>query len=102
MSYLDIPVTYVHKFGDEEKGFFLNGGLYLGILLSAKTGDTDNKDDFTTTDLGLNLGLGYKINRSISVGLDFSNGLTDISAGAGSDDVTSKVTNASLYAIYHL
>ncbi len=69
--------------------------------MSAKSGDDDIKDEAKSTDFGLNLGLGYRVNANISVEAQYSLGLSNID-DSGEDEVSAKNTNIALYGIYHL
>lgn len=98
-SYLDVPLSFVYNFSTEEKGFFLEAGPYVGVLLSAKSEDEDIKDSFNTLDFGLNVGLGYDLG-NIVVGANYGLGLANIAKTEDGDDTTAKNKNISIYAIY--
>ena len=89
---------------NEAKGFFAEGGPYLGFLVSAEAEGEDVKDDFKSIDTGIGLGLGYDFGQFI-LGLRGNVGFTSI---ANNGDVVEdfsdecKVTNNSgaLYGAY--
>ena len=82
LSYVTIPVNANWHFGSTRK-WYLNFGPSLSILTTAKNENGDNiKDFFNTTQIGLNVGIGYKIEvaKNFSVLIDYQgvSGLTDI------------------------
>lgn len=102
-SYLEIPVMFTYQ-SNAEKGFFAEGGPYVGFLLSAKAEDEDVKDNFKSIDAGIGLGLGYDFG-SFILGLRGNVGLTSIAErGDIFEDITEdiKVTNNSgvIYGAY--
>ena len=94
LDYITIPLMFKASFGDYVK-FFINGGPYLGILLtnettldannsdSVRAGTYDRTDSTTSADFGISLGLGLQIPLSTSMGLTLEIrddiGLTNIS-----------------------
>jgi len=65
LNYLNIPLMgkyYVSK------RFSLEAGPQIGFLLSTRGGTIIDKDNFSTTDFGVNLGVGYQLDN----GLNFS------------------------------
>jgi opacity protein-like surface antigen len=67
MNYLTIPIMANWHFGSTRK-WYLNFGPYFGILLNANIKDLDNNGktidftkEFNRVDVGLALGIGYKI-----------------------------------------
>jgi len=76
LNYLNIPV--VAKYYIVDKKFNVEAGPQLGILLSAKAGDFDIKDDTKSVDFGFNLGAGYSFTDNFSVGLRYTIGLSPI------------------------
>ena len=103
-NYLEVPVSYVYHINGKAKGLFLEGGINLGMLLSANVttdgNSEDVKEDLKSIDLGAGLGLGYKVMENISIGLNYSLGLTNIAEDAGGDSLKNK--GFMLYGIYHL
>lgn len=70
LGYLNIPVLYTYQFPSRVYGEI---GLQPGFLLLAKDkydgGSYDYKDHVNKFDLGLPIGVGYKINDQMSVGV---------------------------------
>ncbi len=97
-QYLEIPLDFVYKIG-EESGFSLTAGPYVGILMSAKVEDMDVKDNAESTDFGINFGLGYDLNQ-ITLGVQYGFGLSNIDQTV--DEGSVKNTNISIYGIYNL
>lgn len=75
LNYLNMPLIgkyYVTK------GLSLEAGPQIGLLLSAKNENTDIKDSLNSIDLGVNFGIGYKLDNGINFGLRYNLGLSDI------------------------
>ncbi len=103
LSYLNVPLNIVYSFGDETgKGFFINGGPDIGILMSASSEDEDVKEELSSIDLGFNLGAGYRLNSNLSLGVEFLSGLSNIDNTEDSDEITVRNRSVGLYVIYHL
>lgn len=82
LNYLTIPVNANWHFGSTRK-WNLNFGPSIGFLLSAKDNSTDIKDLVNTTQFGLSVGIGYKIevSKQTSILVDYQSitGLSDVS-----------------------
>jgi len=82
LNYLTIPVNANWHFGSTRK-WNLNFGPSIGFLLSAKDNSTDIKYLANTTQIGLNVGIGYKIevSKQTSILIDYQSitGLSDVS-----------------------
>ncbi|MBK8886911.1 MAG: PorT family protein [Saprospiraceae bacterium] len=89
LSYLDIPLSFVYNFSGSDSGFFAEVGPYVSMLLAAKSGDEDVKDNTKSLDLGLNVGLGYDLGTFI-VGANYGLGLANIAKNEDGDDSTTK------------
>ncbi|RVT77476.1 porin family protein [Flavobacterium sufflavum] len=81
LKYVTIPVNASWHFGSTRK-WNLNFGPSIGFLTSAKTSDGDDfKDEMNSTQIGLNVGIGYKIeisdNFSLLIDYQSLTGLTD-------------------------
>lgn len=75
LNYLNVPLIgkyYVTK------GLSVEAGPQIGFLLSANEEGTDVKDNFKTVDVGLNLGLGYKLQNGLNFGARYNFGLSNI------------------------
>jgi hypothetical protein len=83
LSYIQIPVMAKYFINES---FYLNAGPQIGFLMSADgeaeyNGSTDSqdvKDEFESTDFGLNIGAGYKFDNGLFLDLRYSAGLSDI------------------------
>ena len=119
-SYLEVPISFVYFVttpGEESSasGFYVEGGPYVGTLLTAQNffsftfenqdpdvTDEDAKDEFTSLDFGLNVGVGYKFQQQFSVGINYGLGLANlIPDDLGGDEAKANNRAWSLYAIYH-
>lgn len=82
LNYITIPVNANWHFGSTRK-WNLNFGPSVGFLTSVKSGSTDVKDEANTTQIGFNIGIGYKIEVSpkVSILIDYQGlaGLNDVS-----------------------
>lgn len=80
LKYITIPVNASWHFGSTRK-WNLNFGPSIGFLTSAETNGVDVKDDVNSTQIGLNVGIGYKIeisdNFSLLIDYQSLTGLTD-------------------------
>jgi len=83
LSYLNVPLMIQRYLWSS--GFYLETGVQVGFLLSAKTkdaeGTTNVKSQLKPVDVALNFGLGYKFNSGVGINARFSNGLTSVSSG---------------------
>ncbi len=96
-NYLNVPV--MAKFFATEK-FSIEAGPQIGFLMSAKgnpdEGDSiDVKEFLTSTDFGLNLGLGYDFTENFSAGLRYNFGLSNISE-EDNGDIKNNVLSVSV------
>ena len=102
INYLEIPLDFKYKFRSEDSGFFIYGGPYVGLLLSANQKKLNQSVDFNNNlkslDFGLNLGFGYDLNSKCSIGLGYGLGISSITQEDGS--ITNR--NISSYFIYSL
>lgn len=88
LNYITIPVNANWHFGSTRK-WNLNFGPSIGFLTAAKENGSDIKALVNTTQLALNIGIGYKIEVSekFSILLDYQSqtGLSDITKTSGTD-----------------
>ena len=81
LKYLTIPINANWHFGSTRK-WNLNFGPSVGFLMSAKTNNEDVKEFAESFQLGLNVGIGYKIEvtNKFSILLDYQGvtGLTNV------------------------
>ena len=83
LSYLNLPLMgkyYVTK------GLSLEAGPQIGFLLAADNEGTDVKDSFNSVDLGVNFGVGYKLDNGLNFGVRYNLGLSDINDLDGFND----------------
>ena len=88
LNYLLLPV--IGKYYIIEN-LSLEAGPHLGLLLSARDGGKNVNKHISSTDIGLNIGAGYKLKNKINLGLRYSIGFTNIN-----DDGHTKINNAVL------
>jgi len=69
----------------------LESGPHLGVLLSANDGGENIKKHISSTDIGFNIGAGYKLDNKINFGIRYSIGLTNIN-----NNGNSKINNTVL------
>lgn len=97
LNYIDIPIMARYRFGF---GMYLETGIYFGFLMSASLdGESsydsvdnngnaitvDYKDQFSGSDLGYCVGIGYIHQSGFGIGYRYNLGLSDINAA--DDDV---------------
>lgn len=82
LHYVNVPLLLQYMF---DNGFRIEAGPQLGLLIAANSSvgnlETDVKDDFENTDIGIGMGLSY-VNPStgFGVGARYNHGLTNINA----------------------
>lgn len=82
VNYLNVPVMGKYYLGE---GFSVEAGPQVGLLVSAKEEDNfageseeyDIKDELKSIDIGLNFGLGYRLENGLNFGARYNLGLTD-------------------------
>lgn len=101
LDYLTIPVMANWHFG-RTRNWYLNFGPYAGILLSASetTGDTDLKSIFSSTDFGLDAGIGIKFPVSekakFFIELNGQGGFTDLVKNNSGMTIKSSTSNFNI------
>jgi Outer membrane protein beta-barrel domain len=79
LNYLEIPINAKYKM---ESGLNFFAGPYIGLLLSATstdgTDDVDVKEFFTSSDIGLNVGLGFDMESGLGFSAQYGMGLSSI------------------------
>jgi long-subunit fatty acid transport protein len=91
LNYINIPVMAKYYVAD---AFSIEAGPQIGFLMSAKSDGTDIKDACNSTDFGLNLGAGYNLNETMSLGLRYNMGLSNVIkdvAGVSTDSKNSSI-----------
>ena len=97
VDYLNIPVLAKYYVA---KGFSLEAGPQVGLLLSAKIKaggeEEDFKDEVKGIDFGANLGLGYKLDNGLNFSAKYIVGLANISEDSDDSDVKNSVVQVSV------
>lgn len=98
LYYMNIPILYQFK---SKGGFYLEGGIQAGILLSAKQEVTDSngadaKDNFKTFEFSVPVGIGYWFNERLSVGVRTINGLTNMNSTKVQEEVYDVTDRSSI------
>ena len=99
-NYLEIPVNIAYKLAAGPGKVVLFGGPYLGIGISGQASGVDIKwgsgtgNDLQRTDLGLNFGAGYEINKFL-ISAQYGFSLTNVNADTNTT-VKNKVTGISV------
>lgn len=81
LNYINVPILFKFYVSDE---FSFDVGPQLGVLVSAKSSfrsshDNDIKVNFSDTDYGLALGVGYKFINKVNLSARYNFGLKNIS-----------------------
>jgi len=80
LNYVQVPVMFQYY---PVRHFYLEFGPQFGLLLSAtdkgSDGETNAKSDFSTGQIGLDLGTGIQLTRQIALYGRYCFGLTDVS-----------------------
>jgi hypothetical protein len=92
LNYLLLPV--IGKYYIIEN-LSLEAGPHLGLLLSARDGGENVKKHTSSTDVGFNIGAGYKLENNINFSLRYSIGLTNIN-NEGNDRINNAVLQLSV------
>ena len=99
LNYVVVPV--MAKYFAAEK-FSIEAGPQIGLKKKTKAkadGESvDIKDEFNSTDFGLNVGFGYDFTENIGVGLRYTAGLSNIAKDSGDFKVNN--TNIALTVGY--
>ncbi|ESU26531.1 hypothetical protein FLJC2902T_25020 [Flavobacterium limnosediminis JC2902] len=105
LTYLTIPVNANWHFGSTRK-WNLNFGPSLGFLMSAKANDEDIKSMVNSFQLGLNYGIGYKIEIKENIGIliDYQgmSGLTELNNDGGDIKIKNAYSSFNLGCVIQL
>lgn len=98
LYYLNVPILYQFK---SKGGFYIEGGIQAGILLSAKKEVSDSnggdaKDNFKTFEFSVPVGIGYWFNERLSVGVRAINGLTNMNSTKIQEEVYDMTDRSSI------
>ena len=84
VDYLEIPTDFAFMLGGG--GFSLSGGPYFAFLMSAKVkdddGDSDDMEDVSAMDIGLNFGASFTIAESMIIDARYGMGLMNVNSDA--------------------
>jgi len=99
-NYLNLPFLFKYQ---HEKGFFVETGPQLGLLLSAdaNTNYVDEKTYSETIDLSWAFGLGYKIPK-LNLGFDarYNLGLTSINTDNSAGSIKNEVFQFGIFYLF--
>jgi len=87
LDYLEVPVDFAFMLGDG--GFALSAGPYFAFLMSAKVksdGESEDMEDVSAMDMGLNFGASYLINEQILIDARYGMGLMNLNSDSDSDE----------------
>jgi hypothetical protein len=78
LNYINVPFMFQYMY---DNGFRIQAGPQVGVLVSAKSGDTKVMDDYQSLDLALGIGVSY-VNPATNFGVDvrYNHGLTNVLA----------------------
>jgi hypothetical protein len=93
LNYINIPVMAKYYVAD---AFSIEAGPQIGFLMSAKEDGTDIKEFCNSTDFGINLGAGYNLNETMSLGLRYNMGLSDVQKDLAPGESGSKNSSIQL------
>lgn len=96
-NYLDIPLLVRYS---STGGFYGEVGPSIGLLMSAKSGDNDIKNNTSSLDLGILIGVGYDLG-TIRIDLRYGVGLSNV-LDVDSSDATVKNSVITIGASYML
>ena len=94
LDYLEIPIDIAFRLGDD--GLALNAGPYFGFLMNSEMkSDSESNDveDVTEMDYGLNFGVSYLLNESILIDVRYGMGLSNL---IDEDDIDEAAVNGAL------
>jgi hypothetical protein len=87
LDYLEVPLNFAFNIGGD--GFSLNLGPYLGFLINSEIsfdGESDDWEDISSIDFGLDLGASYLVNETILIDVKYGLGLANISDDSDDSD----------------
>lgn len=84
LSYLNLPLIGKYYVA---KGFSLEAGPQIGYLSSAKLNGSSVTNNYKRMEVGVNVGIGYKLDNGINFGVRYNFGLTNINDFYGRNGV---------------
>ncbi|HUH34841.1 MAG TPA: porin family protein [Moheibacter sp.] len=96
-NFINVPLNMKMYFTDAQSEFFALAGPYLGFKVSEKTDVYDFKteaddNEYAGFDFGVNIGIGYSLQRQVEFSLRYSYGLVD----QVKNDAANKSNNTSI------
>ena len=95
LSYIEVPVNAKYKL---ESGLNFFAGPYVGILISAKftngTTDVDIKNEINSTDVGVNVGLGFDMESGLGFSAQYGIGLSNLNKDVAGSTSTPSIKNS--------
>lgn len=89
IDYVEVPVDFAFVLGDG--GFALSAGPYLAFVMSGKIkfdGESEDIEDLSSMDFGLNFGASYLINEQILIDARYGMGLMNMNSDTDANDET--------------
>jgi hypothetical protein len=101
LSYLEIPINAKYRL---ESGLNFFAGPYVGFLMSAtaEPSGTDVKDFLESSDIGLNVGLGFDLEGGLGFSAQYGMGLTSISKDIAGTSIDNKNSTIGISIRYML
>ena len=100
-DYLEVPVDFAFMLGDG--GFALSAGPYFAFLMSAKMkadGESEDIEDTSAMDMGLNFGASYLINESILIDARYGMGLMNIDSSDSDETILNGALQISVGYVF--
>jgi hypothetical protein len=101
LTYLNIPLMAHFR---DPLGFFAEGGVQPGFLLSAKDKYDGNSDDYKDYvngfDFGIPIGIGYMFVKRVGVNLRYTFGLSNMNKGDNAKD-HNRVWGLRVFYLFH-
>ena len=101
LDYLEVPVDFAFMLGDG--GFALSAGPYFAFLMSAKAkfdGESEDMEDVSAMDMGLNFGASYLINESILIDARYGMGLMNIDSSDSDETILNGALQVSVGYVF--
>ncbi len=101
LDYLEVPVDFAFMLGDG--GFALSAGPYFAFLMSAKVkadGESEDIEDTSAMDMGLNFGASYLINESILIDARYGMGLMNIDSSDSDETILNGALQISVGYVF--
>jgi hypothetical protein len=100
LTYLNVPMLFNYDFSEK---IFAEVGLQPGLLISARDKYHDQNDNYSDAikkiEVGLPVGIGYRLNDQIDLGVRATFGLTNINSNGEGNDHNLLVVARARYTI---